>query len=171
MLTQERLKKLVSYNPDTGIFIRLVDSKNYSMGDIAGHLHLTGYIIIGFNKMYYKAHRLAFLYMEGDMPEFVDHKDTVRYNNKWDNLRRATPRLNSYNQSIRSDNTTGIKGLSFRMTPAGKYKRWLGRVTYEGIRHGKEFYVDTYGDNAKELAIQWLEETRQQLHKEFTNHG
>ncbi len=57
------------------------------------------------------------------------------------------------------------------MTLSGKYKRWVGRVTQDGIRYGKEFYVDIYGTHAKELAIQWLQETRQQLHKEFTNHG
>jgi hypothetical protein len=60
-------------------------------------------------------HRLvaeAFIDNLDDKP-CVDHIDNVRTNNNVSNLRWATYTENSQNQSIRTNNTSGIKGVCF----------------------------------------------------------
>lgn len=87
-LTQKRLKKLLYYNPDTGIFTWKINSRRSLKDAPAGNLHPSGYIRIGIDSKEYRAHRLAFLYMEGYIPENdVDHINRVRDDNRWKNLR------------------------------------------------------------------------------------
>jgi hypothetical protein len=62
----------------------------------------------------YWAHRLAWFYMTGMWPEQrIDHKDRCKTNNKWNNLRTASQTLQNANSKIRTDNTSGYKGVSF----------------------------------------------------------
>lgn len=70
-LTAERLREVVSYNQDTGVFIRLVNSKKgkAKAGDIAGHIEATGYRAIWILGNKYLAHRLAWLYITGEWPK------------------------------------------------------------------------------------------------------
>lgn len=112
MITQERLKQLLAYNPESGVFVHLTNTTHKRIGDVAGYKHSRGYRYIRCDGIEYFEHRLAFLYMEGYFPEEVDHKDRVRDNNKWDNLREADRHINCTNQGLRKDNQTGVKGLS-----------------------------------------------------------
>ncbi|EJT0117290.1 HNH endonuclease [Salmonella enterica] len=100
MLTQEKLKSILEYNPLTGEFIYKVTRGNKKKGSIAGTIASDGYIRIQISGKIYMAHLLAFLYMEGYLPEMVDHKDRVRSNNKWDNLRKSTSSQNQRNKKI-----------------------------------------------------------------------
>jgi hypothetical protein len=113
-LTQERLKELLDYNPDTGVFTRKVrQSGNAKEGAIAGS-NTTGYIRIGVDGPEYAAHRLAFLWMEGYFPENeVDHIDRNPSNNRWNNLREVSHQCNVRNVGIRKDNTSGIPGVGW----------------------------------------------------------
>lgn len=108
-ITQEKLKELLRYEPDTGLFYRLSGPR---AGEVAGHMH-HGYVKISMPKaggIY--AHRLAWLYMTGEMPpNEVDHIDRNRGNNKWANLRLATRSQNQANTAIRKSNTSGYKGV------------------------------------------------------------
>lgn len=171
-LTQERLKELLYYNQDTGNFIRKVTRNSTSMqGQIAGNGgHTQGYITIGIDGEYYAAHKLAFLYMENTWPDYVDHKDTIESNNAWHNLRAATCSQNRYNSKIMSNNSVGVKGISFVESHCPHYR---AGVKHGSRRYRKCFSVSVHG--SKELALQtattWVEELRQQLHGEFANHG
>ncbi len=83
MITQQRLKELLIYDPDSGHFINKVSrGRGGKIGAIAGSPDKDGYIIIGIDRKSYKAHRLAFLYMEGYMPTKVDHDNRIPYDNK-----------------------------------------------------------------------------------------
>ena len=114
MITQEKLKEVLHYNPDTGIFTWLVQrGSNTKLGMQAGYID-NGYIKIGIDYKYYKAHRLAFLYMTGKFPEDqVDHIDTIRHHNWFSNLRKATNRQNQENQrkAHKDNKSTGILGV------------------------------------------------------------
>ena len=91
MLTQDKLKELITYNPDTGIFIR----KN---GARAGTINNRNYERVSVSGINYLAHRLAFLYMTGEMPdEMVDHINGKTLDNRWCNLRKANKYQNAQN--------------------------------------------------------------------------
>lgn len=107
-LTQKELKLNLHYNPLTGIFTRLSNSNKIT------HVASNGYIIINIFKIKYKAHRLAFLYMEGVMPiNHVDHDNRIRHDNKWKNLKHATPGTNAKNRSLSNVNKSGCRGVSW----------------------------------------------------------
>lgn len=127
MITQTRLKELLKYNPDTGIFTHKTNTTHKRLGDKAGFLHsASGYRHLCLDGLEYKEHRIAFLYMEGYMPVEVDHKNRVKDDNSWLNLRPADRSLNCVNQGIRKDNTTGVRGLSYM--EANKFCKWVVRI-------------------------------------------
>ena len=109
MLTQERLKQLLYYDPVTGIFTwRKNHSSMARAGNIAGYVakkEHTKYIYIRVDNKLYLAHRLAFLYQTGKFPaKQVDHIDQNRTNNSWNNLRPASHTDNQRNRSKNKNN-------------------------------------------------------------------
>lgn len=121
MLTQEYLRLILDYNPETGVFTWLKNanrSKAWNtrwVGRIAGAKSKNGYIILsislGWAKKRMLAHRLAFIYMEGEAPEQVDHINGIRNDNRWENLRAVDNFINSRNQKLRNTNTSGYNGV------------------------------------------------------------
>src|SRR6266496_1156312 len=114
MLTQIRLKEVVSYDPNLGIFIWLIYRKRSinGIGERADISHRQGYRQICIDGKLYMAHRLAWFYMTGEWPKnLVDHKDSVKDNNKWENLREATYSQNRQNVKIGKNNLIGLKGV------------------------------------------------------------
>lgn len=113
-ITQSELKDVLNYNHETGLFTWLVDSKHRkTLGLIAGTIEGTGYICITYRRTIYKAHRLAFLYMDGHTPiEEVDHINGNRGDNRWSNLRKVTRKENRKNCRRYSTNTSGITGVT-----------------------------------------------------------
>lgn len=112
-LTPGRLKELLHYDPETGLFTWLVDRGAYRCkGQHAGTPDATGYLMIRVDYVIYKAHRLAWLYMRGEWPkEYVDHINGIRTDNRWSNLREASPAQNTINSRPRR-NKTGLPGVS-----------------------------------------------------------
>ena len=114
-LTPERLKELLHYDEDTGIFTRIkqVGSRGL-VGDIAGSLN-HGYLQIMVDGEIYLSHRLAWLYVNGVWPkDQIDHIDGTRSNNRILNLREATMSENLQNlRKALSSNKTGLLGASW----------------------------------------------------------
>jgi len=111
MLTQEYLKSEFHYNPETGFFTRLIARNKYKIGEVAGTIDNKGYVRININGKYYRAHRLAFLYMTGEWPKNQgDHKNRIRDDNRWENLRDADRAQQQYNRIMK--NKTGYKGVN-----------------------------------------------------------
>jgi len=111
-ITQARLKELLNYDPETGIFTWRVN-RRATQGSKAGARHPTqGYIAIKIDSVLYRAHRLAWLYVYGVWPpNDIDHINRVRDDNRLSNLRLATRAQNCQNRRIRSDNVTGTTGV------------------------------------------------------------
>ncbi len=132
-MNQKELKELLSYDPDTGIWswLKGLRGTKYSLGPVAE----TGkkYARVKLNSRSYSLHRLAFLYMEGAMPSgFVDHISGDPSDNRWCNLRHATPAINTRNSRMFSTNTSGIMGVAWNE----RDKRWHVRInTDEGRKH------------------------------------
>lgn len=114
MITQERLKELLTYSPETGDFIWNYDIGNVKKGTVVKCKDSYGYITVGIDKKKYLSHRLAWLYMMGEFPKnCIDHINNLRDDNRFINLREATVSQNNKNKSISKRNTSGAKGVSF----------------------------------------------------------
>lgn len=135
-LTAERVRELLSYNPDTGEFLWLVSGRGVAAGRIAGGLHCDGYRSICVKNKVYMAHRLAFLYVYGRWPaNEIDHINGARSDNRIANLREATASENQGNQrKARSNSTTGFLGVSW-YKPNGKFRASIalnGKIKHLG---------------------------------------
>jgi hypothetical protein len=148
MLNWDRLKELLEYDPDTGIFIWRKNKGSIKSGTIAGGKTCNGYITICIDGNAVLAHRLAWFYCFKEWPDKgIDHINRNGLDNRLDNLREADQTLNNYNTNIRKDNTTGYKGVyihgsGFRARVTNKNKNYnLG--TFETIEEAaakvKEF--------------------------------
>ena len=126
MITQDELKSVLTYDENTGIFRWKEDNKfsRIKSGTKAGFIHVHGYVKICINRKSYMAHRLAWLYVYGYMPETIDHINRIRYENQISNLRPCTRSENNYNSKIRSDNTSGIKGVHW----VNQHKKWAAKI-------------------------------------------
>lgn len=133
-LTARRLRRVLSYNPRTGLFrCKIALSRRNHIGDVAGHIDAGGYLIINIDGLAYKAGRLAWLHFYGKWPKtLVDHKNTKRDDNRLRNLREANNSQNSANSSLQKNNRSGFKGVS-RSTPISN--RWKAAIRKDGKRH------------------------------------
>ena len=106
-ISASQLRKLLDYDPKTGRFTWRVNkpkSRGARKGATAGCVSDTdGYRYIKINQTPYTAGRLAFLWMTGRLPpQFVDHANCVRDDNRWSNLRFADASQNSANSTPRT---------------------------------------------------------------------
>ena len=115
IITQDELKEILHYNPDTGIFIWIKpNSFRMKIGDEAGWLTKKEYMRVTIKYKCYLLHRLAWLYMFGNFPKnLLDHINGVRNENRICNLREASESQNIFNSKPRKDNATGFKGVYF----------------------------------------------------------
>ena len=144
-LTAERLRELVDYDPETGVFTwRKRRGGSARVGSVAGAASDGNRIIISIYGIRHKAHRLAWLWMKGEWPECeIDHRDSDASNNRWLNLRLANRNQNQWNVGKIRSNSTGYKGVCFRKDTskftayieAYKRRRYLGCFDAAELAH------------------------------------
>ncbi len=114
--TAVEVRTLLDYDPATGIFTwRVKPNRRIAAGDRAGYTRKTdGYTIIHIGGSNYLAQRLAWLHVKGEWPATeIDHRNTVRSDNRWDNLREAADFPNQQNiRKATKRSTTGVLGVS-----------------------------------------------------------
>ena len=114
MITAERLRELLHYDPETGewTWARPQKASHMKPGDRAGSFFVQGYRGIMIDGRRYKEHRLAFLYMTDDWPPgSIDHINLDKADNRWSNLRVATRSQNRANQPADKTNKLKLKGV------------------------------------------------------------
>ena len=123
MLTQVRLKELLAYDLETGIFTNLKTGKGRkAFGVVVGSIHKEGYTSSMIDGKNYLHHRLAWLFVNGVFPpNDIDHINGVRDDNRLINLRAAE----------RFENNQNIESRDVRYE-AGK---WRARICVQGQRH------------------------------------
>lgn len=142
MITQQKLKEILDYNKETGLFTWKVNiPPRAKIGKIAGFDNGNGYIKISISGKKYYSHRLAFLWVEGLIPKEIDHINQCRHDNRWDNLRKSDRIKNCAN-------VRGRKGIRFR------YGKWYARYRdkHIGVFETKEEAEKAYKDRIKEIA-------------------
>ena len=130
MLSQKRLKELLSYDPETGVFINLLTrSGNCIAGSVSGSYDKHGYLTVFIQGKSYKSHRLAYLYMKGVFPSSnMDHKNHIRDDNRWENLRTATHQENQKNLKKNIRNKSGVTGVYWNKTD----NVWVAEISING---------------------------------------
>lgn len=153
-LTAERLREVLRYDPATGgFFWKLRLSSRVHVGDPAGW-RSGEYLCITVDGVKYKAHRLAWLYMTGRMPENdIDHANLIKSDNRFDNLREATRQQNIWNQPRPANNTSGYKGVCY-IKAYGHYRAAIkvdGKPRYLGNYPDAKSAHEAYCRAAREL--------------------
>lgn len=152
MLTHDRLTQLLKYSKQSGIFTWREQRQHIKAGTVAGTLKKTGYIEIRIDGVSYQAHRLAWMYVYGSMPEgCLDHKDMNKTNNRTRNLRIATHAENLRNRKVRRDSGTGRKGVY------ASAHRFKAQITVDGkvIHLGSFSTMDKASDAYAKAAIEY----------------
>lgn len=138
-LTAERLRELLIYDPDTGMFQWKPRPYRRALAQ-AGSINRKGYRVITIGDRQYNASHLAWLYVYGEWPDDeLDHKDTNRANDRIDNLREAEPVENRAN--VHPASNSGFKGVRV------KRKRAEASI----VTRGKGIYLGTF-DTPEEAA-------------------
>lgn len=143
MLTADYLREALEYYPNTGVFTWKRRPESHFMtaramsvwntkfaGKTAGSIKPDGYVIIKVNGTFYGAHRLAWLHTHGEIPNIVDHINRNPSDNRISNLRNVGYSENIINSPNRSDNTSGVKGVTWH-EPA---KKWQARICFNSHR-------------------------------------
>jgi hypothetical protein len=152
-LTAERLRELLDYDPETGIFT----SRPRPLGRLN-----KGYRHIQIEGRDYSAHRLAWFYVYGEWPPGqLDHKDTHRDHNWIDNLRPATTSQNLANRRRYRNNASGLKGVSWHKSR----KKWRAVIA----KNGKYIHLGLF-DTAETAHAAYLKKARE-LFGEYANGG
>ncbi len=138
-VSAEQLRAILSYEPETGDFRWRADTKAKGgirpAGSVAG-LSSKGRRYIGIKGRRYAAHRLAWLYMTGNWPSELDHRDQNAINNRWSNLREATRSQNNANMRLKSHNNSGFKGVHWD----GSKQKWTAQICV----NKKRLYLGRY---------------------------
>ena len=131
-LTAERLRHLLDFDPDTGVFRWRIKWYRMNAGDVAGSPDGRGYLRIVISGRSYKSHRLAWLHVHGEWPEGdIDHINGDRSDNRVTNLKVCTNAENGQNRGLNRNNKSGYVGVSFH-AQTGK---WQAHIHANGRRH------------------------------------
>lgn len=129
MITTERLRALLDYHPESGIFRWKKLTHRIPFGSVAGYLTQQGYRRIGVDGRNHFAHRLAWFYVHGKWPNgLIDHINKDTDDNRIVNLREATPQQNSSNLRNPKPNRFGCRGIVWTHTSAN----WGARIYHQG---------------------------------------
>lgn len=152
LLTQERLKELVSYNSETGEFVWLKNNGAKGIaGNMAGRINFYGYSVICVDGRTYQAHRLAWLHKNGEFPSMnIDHINGVRNDNRIANLRNVSQRINCQNHRKQNGNKKELIGACFDKA-TGKFKAQImrGGINYHIGRFDTQEQASAAYINAK----------------------
>lgn len=135
-VTQEELKDVLDYNPETGIFKW---KRGRYRGNIAGSINKSGYPTVRIGLRQYYLHRLAILFISGNTPaRCVDHLDRDKTNNRLDNLRVISKAENNRNMPRRKDNTSGETGVFWNK----RRHKWIAQIKH----NGRQIYLGSFDD-------------------------
>ena len=107
-------KDIFHYN-NGKLYWKVKPKSGINIGDEAGWLNTTGYLQVCYKRKKYSVHKIVWELFNGEVPIgfVINHIDVNPLNNKIENLRLGSMAQNQYNHSLRKDNTSGIKGVSF----------------------------------------------------------
>ena len=162
-ITLSRIRDALHYNPETGALTWVKPSgRRVRPGTEAGNDRPDGYREVRVCGQRFLVHRLIWLMHYGVMPvDQIDHINGNRSDNRICNLREADVSRNSMNSKRRSDNSSGIKGVSFDKSRS----KWAAYININGRRKAIGRF------DSKKLAGATVSAYRKELHKEFARYA
>jgi len=174
-LTQDIVRELFDYNFETGVCLwKERETKWFKIGDggysaernstiwnkrfagkVVGSMDPDGYKQTCVFGKTYKLHRLIWLYVTGEWPEYIDHKNGVRDDNSWENLQNVSMQENNQNMILRINNTSGYQGVNWNK----KNKNWMVRIGIIINGKTKEKYLGSF-DSLKEAHEKYAKEAK-----------
>lgn len=172
-LTAERLRAVLQYDPETGIFLwkdrprsDFKRSQGYGawrqrcLGKEAGSSSGHGYRRISIDCVEYFAHRLAWLYVHGIWPsQHIDHINGDGCDNRIANLRDVSNTDNHRNTRLTKTNSSGVLGV--RHTPYGTFSATIWE-------NAKIIHLGSFKTKEEAIAARKAAEQRLGYHP---NHG
>lgn len=140
------------------------------IGDVAGCINVHGYGEVKLNGKSYKTHRIIWEMSNPTLKpgEDLDHIDGDRLNNRLTNLRVCNDKVNSQNRVMRSDNTSGVTGVT-RIVSEGTRSYWTAKWTSEDGRElSRSFRIDVHGN---ELALDMATKHREKMIRQLAQQG
>lgn len=160
MLTAERLRTLVNFDPETGVFSYAQWRRGLrrdAVGKPAGWFTDEGYVSLQIDGRNYQAHRLAWLHFYGREPAHeIDHINGVRNDNRISNLRDVPRQINAQNQRASMPKTLADAPLGVSWHRAAE--KWRAMI-WDGK---KNIYLGLFED--AQLAHLAYVEAKRRLH-------
>lgn len=143
--SQERLKELLKYNPETGVMSWIKHPNRTDLnGRALGAIRKGGYLAGSVDGNKYAVHRLIYKYMTGKEAVIMDHVNGDPKDNRWVNLRSVTPKENNLNVKLPKDNKSGVIGVFWHE----KQKRWHANVR----QNSRSIHLGSYPTKAEAIA-------------------
>lgn len=151
MITREDVIELFNYND--GKLFHKKSGSGKKIGNRAGYKHSNGYRRVWVNGKKYLEHRVIFLYNHGYLPEFIDHINGIKDNNKIENLRAVTISQNCMNKKSSKNSSSQYKGVYW----CNNIKIWKAGIKIDGRQIHLGYFSNeidaaiAYNDKSKEL--------------------
>lgn len=159
-MRHDRIVELIRYDAASGVVSWNVARGCRAAGAIAGFRLDHGYLGIRIDGLQLLLHRAIFFWVTGRLPEFVDHINGDRSDNRWANLREVTRSENGMNMALPSGNTSGVIGVFWNL---GKGK-WTAKIK---VRQ-KETHLGHFETKDEAIAVRKNAERELGFH---ANHG
>lgn len=158
MTAVEELSAEIRYDGATGQLWWLRRGLGRRFSKPVGWVNDKGYVCVEFKGKAYKATHLIWLLKTGAFPiGQIDHKDGIKNNNMWGNLREANQSQQTANTKTRVDNVCGLKGIHKRKG----YKRWRAQI----VHNKRRYYLGDFG-SAEEAHAAYVKAAKK-YHGEF----
>jgi hypothetical protein len=151
-LTQERLKEVLNYCPESGVFVWIGKTAGQrKFGNVAGTTSVSGYRDIKVDGTLFRAHRLAWLYVYGEFPpDQIDHINREKADNRLVNLRAVTQSENQHNSNLKITNKSGFKGVCYHKNN----KKWCAQIRLNSVSKNLGYFASPEAAGAAYLAAQ-----------------
>ena len=144
----------LSYEPETGRCIWLTPSYKRHVGDVAGRLTSSGYLVVSLCRRPVFLHRISWLLHTGVWPEHdIDHINGVRTDNRIANLRDVPRRINRENmRSAMLRNRSGLLGVRWH----NRDRLWYAVIQANGVKKILGYRKDKHEAHALYVAAKRL---------------
>jgi len=151
-------KKRLSYCKEDGKFRWLSTTQWTKKGRVAGGVNGRGYRLIQIDGVSLLAHRLAWYFVHGVVPEMIDHINGNVDDNRLANLRQTNHHRNGYNRKVGANNTSGVIGVRW----CGNRGKWKSSISYDGRAH----HLGSFDEMAD--AVRARRDAEKQHHGEYS---